>query len=1036
MLHAAITRTKSWIGRCFFLLLTCLFASLQLAALNPHTLLSQYGHTAWRAQDGFVSNPHRITQTTDGCIWIAAEDRLYRFDGVKFREWIPPNHQSLPGHYVNGIVGARDGSLWIGTSAGLARWKDGRLTNYTTTKKSPGPGIDSVIEDHAGNIWVTRFDLNDGMGPLCRVKESTLECYGEKDGNLAQYAEELNEDSKGDIWFADVMLWRWHQGSVHAYFNELAENTIGVGAERVVGAPSGEIWAGFDGTGPKSGCQHFLNGKWSSYIVPGFDGRTFRAPVLFVDRNQTLWIGTQTNGLYHVRDGVADHYGTAGGLSNDHVDAIFEDTEGNLWVGTEGGIDLFRDNAVIDFSRTQGIIGPHVQALLTVSGDAVWVANDGGLNVIQAEPSPSVRRQAVPGHDVESMFQDSRGRIWLGVDGRVFSFENGKYVELKRVDGNALGPVGDARGFAEDGEGNLWALISSQRGRGSAEVLLIRDQLVRQDFRVEPGAIFLAVDRKAGIWTLSLYGLLTHYIGGTAQASFKVGDSSFSLEVDSDNTLWAATSRGLYRQSGDNSTLMGPKNGLPCSAIYSFLQDDRGAHWLRTECGILRITADQWERWLKFPEAKISFATFDVLDGARSDFANAAQRTATRSRDGRLWFVTQTSVQMVNPNRPTNTLPPPVHIEEVIADHKTYESLDKVDVPHLRGELEIDYTALSFKIPQRVLFRYKLEGHDTEWNEVGTRRQAFYTDLPPGKYRFHVIACNNDGVWNETGAALDFTILPAYYQTTWFRTLCGAVFLLLLWCIYQLRVRQLEHQFNIGLEAQVNERTRIARELHDTLLQSFQGAVFQFQAARKLLLRKADNAMQVVDDAIQAAEDGIAEGRVAIHDLRPEPAAQGNLSQLIEAAGQELVETQQSGGQPSGFRVLVEGKERTLSPLLQDEAYRILREVLRNAFAHAAAGHIEAEIRYDDDQLRLRVRDDGKGIDPKILEAGGPSGHFGIPGMRERAKRIGARLDFWSEMGAGTEVELTIPASIAYEKSRNEHRFRLFQRAGKDEQRS
>ena len=348
--------------------------------------------------------------------------------------------------------------------------------------------------------------------------------------------------------------------------------------------------------------------------------------------------------------------------------------------------------------------------------------------------------------------------------------------------------------------------------------------------------------------------------------------------------------------------------------------------------------------------------------------------------------------------------------------------------PHVR-DLVIDYTALSYVAPEKIHFRYRLEGQDPNWREVVNDREVQYSNLPPRSYRFRVIACNNDGIWNETGATLDFFIAPAYYQTMWFRLLCGAAFLSLLWIIYQYRLRQLRQQFTIGMEARVNERTRVARELHDTLLQSFQGAVFQFQAARKLLLRNADNAMVVVDEAIHAAEDGIAEGRTAIHDLRPEPAAQRDLPQLLNDAGRELAAAHEQDELAPSYRVVVEGQQQDLSPILQDEVYRISREVIRNAFAHAAASHIEVEIRYDQDQLRVRIRDDGKGIDPRILEDGGQSGHWGIPGMRERAQRIGSRLDFWSEIGAGAEVQLTVPAAMAYQKRRHTRRFRLFRKA-------
>jgi signal transduction histidine kinase len=354
--------------------------------------------------------------------------------------------------------------------------------------------------------------------------------------------------------------------------------------------------------------------------------------------------------------------------------------------------------------------------------------------------------------------------------------------------------------------------------------------------------------------------------------------------------------------------------------------------------------------------------------------------------------------------------------------------------PELR-DLEIDYSALSFVVPEKNLFRYKLEGYDNDWQDVGNRRQAFYTNLPPRRYRFRVIACNNSGVWNETGDSFEFSIAPAYYQTLWFKMLCAAAFLALVWALYQRRLHMIRRQYASGLEATVGERMRVARELHDTLLQSFQGVAFQLQAARKLFLRKADNAQQILDEAIVATEEALQEGRSAIGDLRPEPAAQRDLPELLNVVGNELATAHEGNGHSPSYRVVVEGKQQDLSPMLQDEVYRVSREVIRNAFTHAAASHIEVEIRYDQDQLRLRVRDDGKGIDPKVL-AEGQSGHFGIPGMRERALRIGARLDFWSEMGAGTEVELTVPASMAYEKQRDGRRFRLFNRAGKHDQRS
>jgi len=306
-------------------------------------------------------------------------------------------------------------------------------------------------------------------------------------------------------------------------------------------------------------------------------------------------------------------------------------------------------------------------------------------------------------------------------------------------------------------------------------------------------------------------------------------------------------------------------------------------------------------------------------------------------------------------------------------------------------------------------------------------RRAEYTNLPPRHYRFRVIACNNSGLWNETGDSLEFSIAPAFYQTDGFRALCAAVFLALLWAAYQFRVHQLQRAFNMRMEERVGERTRIARELHDTLLQSFQGSLYRFQAARNLFSRRPEEALNTLDSAISSAENALAEGRDAIQNLRL-GSAQSRLEDLLTATGQELRGAQDGNTLSPMFQVSLEGQPRALSPLLQDEVYRIAREVLRNAFQHAGARHIEAAIQYDPNLFRLRIRDDGKGIDPKVLQEGARAGHWGLPGIRERAKRIGARLKLWSENGAGTEVELTVPARIAYSSLHPRQGLRLFRK--------
>jgi signal transduction histidine kinase len=359
-----------------------------------------------------------------------------------------------------------------------------------------------------------------------------------------------------------------------------------------------------------------------------------------------------------------------------------------------------------------------------------------------------------------------------------------------------------------------------------------------------------------------------------------------------------------------------------------------------------------------------------------------------------------------------------VHVEQIIADRKTYAASSNLRLPPLVRDLEIDYTALSLVAPEKNRFRVKLEGRDRDWKDVANERTAFYNDLPPRNYRFRVVASNNSGVWNEAGASFDFSIAPAYYQTSWFRAACGVAFLALLWGLYRYRLHQIAQAYNVRLEERVGERARLARDLHDTLLQGFQGLMLRLQALDELL--PAGEAKDELEGTLDRADQVVAEGRKAVHDLRLSTVVTNDLARAVKAMGDEL-----SGEGSATFELLVEGETRELHPIVRDEVYRITREALRNAFSHARAKHIEAEITYGEQLLRVRIRDDGEGIAPAILEDGRP-GHYGLPGMRERAAEIGAQLDIWSGVGAGTEIDLSVPGSIAYGKRPGRSRLRAF----------
>jgi signal transduction histidine kinase len=324
---------------------------------------------------------------------------------------------------------------------------------------------------------------------------------------------------------------------------------------------------------------------------------------------------------------------------------------------------------------------------------------------------------------------------------------------------------------------------------------------------------------------------------------------------------------------------------------------------------------------------------------------------------------------------------------------------------HEQNTFSLGFSALSYRNPANSRYRYKLEPLENTWHEVGSNdRLATYAALPPGAFTFRLQAAAGRGAWSEPGVTLDIEILPPLWRTAWFEALCGALVLALLWVLYRLRIHQIAQQFN----ARLDERTRIARDLHDTLLQSFHGLMFRFQAARNMLPGRPEETVRSLDEALERTERAIAEGRDAIQGLRVSTTDTNELAQSVTALGAEL-----AAHDSAKFHVVVEGPSQDLHPILRDEVYAIACEAVRNAFRHAQARNIEADIVYNGSSFQLRIRDDGQGIDPGIV-AEGRVGHYGVPGMRERAKRIGGKLDVWTGIGAGTEIELSIPGSIAY----------------------
>ena len=984
-----------------------LFASAPLLALDPSLAVSQYAHTAWTVRDGFsLGNVYAMAQTPDGYLWLGTEFGLFRFDGVRFLPWQPPAGQQLPDRNINSLLVTRDGSLWIGTFGGLVILRDGSLARPPALHDQ---FVASLFEDREGTVWAASLD----PGRLCAIRNGSAKCSGE-DGAFGRAVWAMYEDRSGTLWAgAESGAWRLRPGPPQRY----RTRTELIGLNR---AEDGRLLMALHG----AGLMQLAGAEVEAYPIRDAGNRNrlltdheVNANRLLRDRDGGLWIGTVDRGLIHLRNGRADLFKRSDGLSGDVILSLFEDREGNVWVASTGGLDRFRELPVTTISVRQGLSSEAIQAVLAATDGSIWAAAANGLTRLKNGETTIFRAGSGVPDAPQSLYQDDRGRIWVSTRQGLAYFADDTFVGVKGV------PGGVVHYIAGDSEGNLW--LSEHRNL----LHLMNGRLVEQipwsELGRKQGAIVLA--ERGGVW-LGFWsdGAVSYLKDRQLRASYTTAHGLGQppvqhLQLDRDGALWAATlNGGLTRIKDGHVATLTSRNGLPCDGTNWTIDDDKGSLWLYMRCGLVRITRTEVEAWLADPKHRIGTTVWDSADGVRlrSSAPSEYGPHVAKSADGKLWFVTGEGIQVVDPRHlVVNEIPPPVRIEQVTADRKTYDAVRDLRLPPLVRDLQLDFTALSLAAPEKVRFRYKLEGYDNDWQEAGNRRQAFYTNLPSRSYRFRVMAANNSGVWNQQGDLLEFSIAPAYYQTAWFRALCAAGALGLLWAGYQVRVRQLHHRFEMALEARVSERTRIARDLHDTLLQSFHGLLLRFQTVSHVWAERPELAKEKLDSAINAAASAITEGRNAVQGLRESTVGTSDLADAIGTLGAELAAA--PGDRPApAFHVTVEGEPRPLHPILRDDIYKITAEALRNAFRHAAATNVDVEIRYDRQQFRLRVQDDGKGFDEVLLPRQAAAGHYGVPGMRERAVLIGGTLTVWSKEGAGTAVEVCIPSGSAYVKTR------------------
>ena len=834
------------------------------AALDPSLDLTQYVHTAWTARDGLRGSVRSIVQTPDGYLWLGTEFGIVRFDGVQFVPWSPPPGQQLPSNNIVALLASHDGTLWIGTLEGLASWKDGRLTQYPEVEG----GVYALLEDHAATVWAG------AAGRLCSIRGGKTECQGINGslgtglyylyGNQGASVTSLYEDSDHRLWAgSELGLWQWKPGPPKLYPAEPLDMQQAV-------APgdrgSGVVFI--------SGLNHIVRqisgDKIEEYSISGLRG-PLQAIHLMRDRDGALWIGTYDQGLVRVSQGRPSRFALGEGLSGNLITAFFQDREGSVWVGTTNGLDRFRAPAVATISAYQGIRSP-VWSVLPAHDDSVWISsfdglsrwNEGKLTMYQSAGAPrfggqlralsadyrEVTDPGLPDNYIGSLFEDQRGRIWASTSKGVAWFENGHF---SRVSGM---PDGSADAIFSDKHDGVWISYPGHgllHAVGSKVVELVPWPWLKL-VQAPTLSVVLPDPVHGGLWLGFVDRGISYFENGqiTKTIDTKDGlsaDLVWNLLVDREGTLWAATKGGLSRIKDGHVSTLTTKNGLPCNAIYWVTEDDAHSLWLSTACGLLRVDQSDLQVWASDAKHAIHSTMFDGSDGFRMHaMLTGYSPVVGKAPDGKLWFAHDDGVSFIDPqNLRLNKVPPPVHVEQITANGKVYAASDGLQLPSRIHDLAIDFTALSMVAPEKVRFRFQLKGQDNDWREVVNVRQVQYSNLPPGNYRFRVTASNNSGVWNEQGAALDFSIAPAYWQTNWFRALCLAGLLAMLWAVYQLRVRVLkrrqvllernqalleqnqalleEHQFEIRalneelIKGQEAERMRISGELHDGVLQ-------------------------------------------------------------------------------------------------------------------------------------------------------------------------------------------------------------------------
>ncbi len=981
-------------------------------ALDPKSPTSDYMRTDFTVEDGLPSNViNAIVQTRNGFLWVGTDAGLVRFDGRRFvTVELRPLQQTQGG--VRALAEGPNGALWVGTGAGLARIPRGALDVLDPSSIEffhPAGASDEVsclrfAPD--GFLWVGTegglFRFKDGHfesvlpgvivnriekaahGHLLVVtKQGFVEWDGARlagNGELgvgqpgvkADQIFDVFEDTHGARWFCTLAGLargennRSEQIPVDAHKQSAPKTEHNaLRAEHAYEDDQGTMWVQF------ARCLYRVSGRIAEPLVQS------SVRDIYSDRDGDLWAGTNGEGLLRFKDRSVRMFTTRDGLPSNIPMAVLSRRDGSLWVGTNcGGVSVYANKRFRVYDEKDGLLNSCVWSLAEDNKDNLWLGTWGGglFRFANNRFTRFGKPEGLGGGIVRSIQAAKDGSLWIATDGGLSHMVNGSFHNYTVEDG-----LSSTRVLAvyQDRSGHIWAGTSRGVDRmvGERFVPALTDGEI-----LDPRVIDFAESSAGDLYVMDAPRGIDRWDGHRLLAVNQQLDIFHSIAAGQD--LWFSGGNGLYR---------------------------------------FALTALKEAEHQK--ELPVDYTSFGIADGMNSTQCSVGTPNMALTRDGKLWVATVRGLAQLDLGRlrPVSDKPR-IFVSEVTVGRKQQNAGRELVLPPGTHHTEVHFDAISLKSPQNVRFQYRMDGIDAVWLDANSSLAAVYTNIPTGSHFFHVRACNNDGIWDPIGIAYRVTQEPQVYETTWFRGSAVLAIALLLAGAHRMRLRQIADQFNVRLEERVNERTRIARDLHDTLLQSFHGLMLRFKAVQNMLPEEPAKARQSLQIAIDRAAQAITEGRDAVQELRGVGVYSLDVVESLTSVGRELALEQaaaENGGAPAGFRALVEGAPRALKTAVRADLYGIGREALANAFRHARASHIELDISYGHRILRLRIRDDGIGMDPDFLAPSGREGHWGLPGIRERARAIGGRLEVWSELSRGTEVELTVPARVAYEIPRH-----------------